>query len=647
MKKLWLKHKLIYSLFIALTVLFYGNSLKNKYSLDDDYITVTNFPVKGQAYTPNNNLIKYGFKGIPKIWTSRYAHDAEASFDYRPIVTTAFAIEYAIFGQNPFISHLINMLLYFIVVCLLFNVLLILFENQKNQLLLAFISSLLFLIHPIHTEVVDSLKCRDELLATLFSLIALKYSFSFVSKPTVKDAIFIILFLFLAFFSKLSAVLLMTAIPLMFVFYRKPQLKKTILISLGLIILYHLFQLFMNLMPEEELKRVFYRFENPLFTENFSFLDKIFIGIKTFGFYIQMLFFPYPLRYYYGSNMFDFSSTINDYFIVSIIFIVACIIYYWKTRNNDFLFAFLLLGLLMFPFLNILTPVAGILGERLVFIPSIAFCILISVVLIPIFKDFKFDKISLLFSKPLMYLTVLIGIAMVYTINRNSKWYDKITLFENDIPYLTNSAKANSLIANEYFEMLRLPSTPKYQPQVLVQKCIKHYSQAVTNDSSFFSAYNNAGVVYYSYLKDYKQAKKLFTLAIRHRPVYSQAYENLGNCYKQEKQIAKAKWCYEKSFEINPMQYSAYIAAMTMFFDIKDYDSCLDVIKKARSKIQNNYELTAQEANCYLMKKEMKKALESYEKAYFLKPNQELAQFLSKKYLESGDTLNYNKFKGL
>ena len=65
------------------------------------------------------------------------------------------------------------------------------------------------------------------------------------------------------------------------------------------------------------------------------------------------------------------------------------------------------------------------------------------------------------------------------------------------------------------------------------------------------------------------------------------------------------------------------------------------------SKIQNNYELTAQEANCYLMKKEIKKALESYEKAYFLKPNQELAQFLSIKYLESGDTVNYNKYKGL
>lgn len=646
MKERWLKNKLIYSFFLVLTFLFYGNSLKNKYSLDDDYITVTNLPVKGQPYSPNNNLIKDGFKSIHKIWLSRYAHDAEASFDYRPVVTSTFAIEYAIFGQNPFISHLINILLYFIVVCLLFDVLLILFENQKEQLLLAFITSLLFLIHPIHTEVVDSLKCRDELLATLFSLVALKYAFSFVLKPTFKDAFFIILFLFLAFFSKLSAVLLMTAIPLMFVFYRKPLFKKTILLSLGLFILYHLFQAFMNIMPEEELKRVFYSFENPLFTGNYSFFDKIFIGVKTFGFYIQMLLFPFPLRYYYGANTFDFSSNINGYFIVSLAFVLFCIIYYWRTKNKDLLFAFLLLGLLMFPFLNVFTPVAGILGERLMFIPSIAFCLLVSIIFKPTFKDFKFDKISILFSKPLVYFTIVIVITMGYTINRNSKWYNKLTLFENDITYLTESAKANSLIANEYFEMLRLPQA-KYQPQLLIQKCIKHYSQAVTNDSSFFSAYNNAGVVYYSYIKDYTTAKKLFSLAIRHKPLYPQAYENLGNCFKQEKQIAKAYWCYKKSFEINPTQYTAYVAAMTMFFDIKDYDSCLNIVKIARSKIQNNYELTAQEANCYLMKKDIKKALEKYEEAYILKPNKDLAQFLCKKYLESGDTINYNKFKNL
>ncbi|MES2763000.1 MAG: hypothetical protein V4677_12380, partial [Bacteroidota bacterium] len=94
--------------------MLYGNSLKNKYSLDDDYVTVTNFPVKGKEFSPNHKLVSKGFGGIVKIWKSRYAHDSEASFDYRPFVTTTFAIEYAIFGQNPFISHLVNLLLYFV-----------------------------------------------------------------------------------------------------------------------------------------------------------------------------------------------------------------------------------------------------------------------------------------------------------------------------------------------------------------------------------------------------------------------------------------------------------------------------------------------------------------------------------------------------
>lgn len=646
MKERWLKNKRIYVLFLVLIFLFYGNSLKNKYSLDDDYITVTNFPVKGQPYTPNNKLIKDGFKSIPKIWLSRYAHDSESSFDYRPVVTTSFAIEYAVFGQNPFISHLINILLYFAVIVLLFEVLNILFQNDKDKTIIAFITSLLFLIHPLHTEVVDSLKCRDELLATLFSLIALKHAFSFVSKPNFKDGILITLFLFLAFFSKLSAVLIMTAIPLMLFFYKKSLYKKTILITLGLFVLYHLFQRFMTLMPEEELVRVFYRFENPLFTENFSFLDKLFIGIKTFGFYIQMLLFPYPLRFYYGSNMFDFSNSINGYFIVAIVFVSLCFFYFWKTKNKDFLFAFILLGLLMFPFLNIFTPVAGILGERLMFIPSIAFCILLAIVIKPLFRNFNYTNPSQFISKPLSYLSIIILIAMVYTINRNTNWYNKLSLFESDIPHLTKSSKANSLIANEYFEMIR-DQNFKENPQILIQKCIQHYSRAVTNDSSFFSAYNNAGVIYYSYLKDYTRAKRLFTLGIRHKPLYSQAYENLGNCYKQEKNVAKAFECYKKSILIKPKEISSYLSCVNLFFDAKEYDKCLKFLKIAQSIFPNNYELIVQEANCYLMQENIPKAIINFEIAYKIFPNKNLAKYISTQALKIGDKDLSEKYNNL
>ncbi len=646
MKERWLKNKKTYVLFLVLTFLFYGNSLKNKYSLDDDYITVTNFPVKGQPYTPNNNLIKDGFKSIPKIWLSRYAHDSESSFDYRPVVTTSFAIEYAIFGQAPFISHLINILLYFAVIILLFDVLNILFENHKDKTTISFITTLLFLIHPLHTEVVDSLKCRDELFATLFSFIALLYSFSFISKPNLKDGFLITLFLFLAFFSKLSAVLLMTSIPLMLAFYRKPQYKKTILITLGLFILYHLFQRFMNLMPEEELKRVFYHFENPLFTENFSFTDKLFIGIKTFGFYLQMFLFPYPLRFYYGANMFDFSNSINGYFIITIFFVLLCSFYYWKTKNKDFLFSFLLLGLLMFPFLNIFTPVAGILGERLMFIPSIAFCLLIVIVIKPLFKNFIYTSPTQFISKPLSYLSIVILITMIYTINRNTNWHNKLTLFESDIPHLTKSSKANSLIANEYFEMIRSQNF-KENPQILIQKCIQYYSQAVTNDSSFFSAYNNAGVVYYSYLKDYKRAKKLFSLAIRYKPLYAQAYENLGNCYKQENNTIKAFECYKKSILIKPKEMSSYISCINLFFDSKEADKCLKCIQIAKNVFPNNYEIIVQEANCYLMKEDIPKAISSFEMAYKIFPNKNLAKYISTQALKIGNKELSNKYENL
>jgi len=639
------EHKKIFFIFFILIFLFYGNSLKNKYALDDDYITVTNFPVKGQPYTPNNQLVSNGFKGIPKIWKSRYAHDGESSFEYRPVTTTSFAIEYAVFGQNTFISHLINILIYFVSVSLLFCVLIELFNSLPLKLEIAFLISLLFLIHPIHTEVVNNIKCRDELLAMLFPLLAFWFSLSFFKKQNLLDVIFIILFILLGILSKRSALVFIAIIPLALIFFRKINIKMLVMSGALLGLSYVIFLLLKGKLITEKAVRHFYNFENPLYNLKLGFFGKIIIALKSLGFYLKLLIFPFPLRFYYGGNIMDVNPTIDIYFAIAIVFLSASAFYYYKTRNKLFLFGlFLFLGSI-FPFLNFIVPVAGVFGERLTYISTIGFCIIIISIIEPYIKNINFTQVSNLFSKPKIYGTAIILASLIYTWNRNGDWYNKLTLFENDITHLEKSAKANSLLANEYFELLRASSNSKYPPQALIQKCLKHYSQAVTNDSSFFSAYNNAGVVYYSYLSDYKTAKKLFSLAIRHKPLYSQAYENLGNCFKQEKIFTKAFWCYKKSYEIDSKQYSAYIAAMTMFFDTKNYDKCLEIVEIARFNIPNNYELTAQEANCYLMKKDMKKALEKYEEAYQFNPNQNLAQFLLKKYLENGDTLNANRFR--
>jgi hypothetical protein len=76
-----------------------------------------------------------------------------------------------LFGQNPHISHFINILLYIITIWLIYRLFQILFGHLHP--LFPLIACLLFLAHPTHTEVVTSLKNRDELLSFLLSLVTL------------------------------------------------------------------------------------------------------------------------------------------------------------------------------------------------------------------------------------------------------------------------------------------------------------------------------------------------------------------------------------------------------------------------------------------------------------------------------------------
>ena len=638
------EHKKVFFTFLVLVLLFYGNSLKNKYALDDDYVTVTNFPVKGNQFVPNHNLVSKGFGGIVKIWKSRYAHDSEGSFDYRPFTTTTFAIEYAIFGQNPFVSHLVNLLLYFICVWLLFCIILKLLDDYEQKFGLAFLCSLLFLVHPIHTEVVNNLKCRDEMLAFICGMCALWFSLKTHDKSNLKNIAFIVLFLAIGLFSKRTAMIFFAVIPMCIIFFRKINLKKIGILFVLLVFTNYLIPLIKMNIVTEKVVRHFYHFENPLYTDSVSLLHKLIIGIKTFGFYIGFSLFPYPFRYYYGANTFDLSSDFNIYFLIGITFLVALGFYIYKTKNKLLLFATLLFCGCIAPFTNIGTPAPGILGERFAYFSSMGFCLMVAIIIVNYAKNIHYKSVSQFFSKPLIYVLPIMLICMAYTWNRNSKWNTKLTLFEHDIVHLEKSSKANSLLANEYFEMLRSPNK-KYSDQILLQKCIKHYSAAISNDSSFFSAYNNIGVTYYSYLNDFKTAKKYFSLAIRHKPLYAQAYENLGNCFKQEKNIRKTVDCYKKAIEINPKQFTAYTSLINLFFEEKEYNKTIKVINVAYSSFPNNYELMAQEANCYLLKGDTIDAMIKYEEAYVLNPNQNLAQFLSQKFKETGNAAKHEFYK--
>jgi len=644
MRKLINENKKTLLLFFVFSFLFYGNSLKNKYALDDDYVTVTNFPIKGQNYIPNHPLVSKGIKAIPKIWKSRYASAEESSFDYRPLVIASFAIEYSVFGQNPFMSHLINILIYFFLVCIIFFTLLKLFENNEFKFTLAFLTSFIFLIHPAHTEVVNNLKSRDELLATLFCFTALWGSLSFFEKPKLKSLLFVLISILLGLYCKKTAILSFAIIPLALFFFRKLDLKKAIYLCVSLVVSLSIFAILKNLANLERPIRNVYHFENPLYTTHFNLLDLVAISFQTLGFYIKFLIFPYPFRAYYGSNTINIYNPYDFSLAIAILFIVFILWYYFKYKNKYFLFASLLFLGAIFPFINLVTPVPGIVGERLCFLSSIGFCLLIAIIFSKYLNRIDLHNLKNIFSKPLIYLIPIIVISFIVTVTRNSNWASGLILFENDIPLLKESAKANSLLANLYFEMINSPNK-KYSNQQLVQKSLKHYNLSVTADSSIHTAYNNAGVVFFSYLKDYETAKHFFKLAIRHKPIYPQAYENLGNCFRELKEIGKATDYYIKAIKQNNKQYTAYTSLIKMLFDAKEYKKAYECSKIANTQFQDDSKLLTLEANCLLMMGEVKSSLSKFEEAFFVSQNIELAKFISKKYLEIGDTLNYNIYK--
>lgn len=543
-------HKHIYLLFLFFVLLFYGNSLKNKYALDDNFVTVTNAPekVREKEYMPDNVPVSQGLRGIPQIWRSRYAHDGEGSFDYRPFVTTTFAIEYGIFGQNPFVNHLVNLLIYFLCVCLVYKCVLTLFSARAYRENLAFLCAFIFLIHPLHTEAVDNIKSRDELLSFMFSLLALIYSFRFFDKASIKDGVIIVLCLLLGMFTKRTAILSFVVIPMLLYFFRPVNIRKLLLPLLGLMVVYAVFAISKQVMLKETGLRTFYHFENALFTDHPTIIGRLSAALKTFGIYIKLLVLPFPMRFYYGERVFDMSAGIGLYSLVSLLFVALSGWYFFKTKNKYFLYAFLLFFGSIFPFLNFFTPVAGVIGDRLAFTASFGFCLMLCIVLLPYFDKLNLKKPQLrtFTTRPFSYLSALALACLVCVISRNNDWYDRFRLFVHDSEYLEDSSKGNSLLANEYLERMNKAKNGQ-EAQTNAANALKHYQLALRADSSMYSSYNNAGVVLFSFYKQYAEAARYFRLGIRARPAYAQAYENLANTYKMRLKYDSAVMLYHKA----------------------------------------------------------------------------------------------------
>ena len=111
--------------------------------------TIVSFVMDDASAIKSNHIVQQGIRGIGTLIHTPYRYGYWNNKDelYRPLSLIMFAVEWQFFPDSPTFFHFTNILLYSITGFLLFLLLCRLF---KNNLLIPFITSLLFIAHPCY-----------------------------------------------------------------------------------------------------------------------------------------------------------------------------------------------------------------------------------------------------------------------------------------------------------------------------------------------------------------------------------------------------------------------------------------------------------------------------------------------------------------
>ncbi len=421
------ERKLILLLAIV-SLIVYANTFKNDYVLDDYTVIV------------KNTIVTKGITAIPEILSTPYHYGfSHLQNDlYRPLSLVTYAIEYQAFGLVPSEGHLINIFLFAGCVIVLFIFLDNIFEKKKTAF--AFIASLLFAVHPIHTEVVANIKSRDELLCFFLCFLSMNLFIQYMSSDKMKFLFTGAFCFFLSLLAKETSATFILLIPFIFFFYRNENKKRNIYItSISFIVfLFYLAIRFSVLKTYHSNNLANTDFLDNILVQSPSFASHIATCILVLGYYIKLLFIPYPLLCDYSYNSIPFAQFHDIKVIISLSIYVFLIFYGIKRliRNNKDPLAF---GVIFFLvtislFSNIAFIIGALMAERFVFFASVGFCLVLALLIERLLEKFSIPNDQLLKSKTTwVFLIPLVLILGKMTISRNEDWLSSYTLYSADI----------------------------------------------------------------------------------------------------------------------------------------------------------------------------------------------------------------------
>lgn len=476
------------SIIIIFAMTAYMNTFSNEFLYDDEH------------YIQRNPYIR-DFSHLGDIFTKNVGAGAyRVDNFYRPMQLLAYAIVYRLFGLNVFGFHLLNFLLHLSNAFLIYFFTLILFKRRE----MPFISSFLFIAHPIHTEAVTYMNGTADPLAMFFGLLALLFYLK-MNKNIIYYFLSLIFFT-VALMSKETIVILPFLIVLVDL-YRSEFTKAKIARYIPYFVLlcaYVLARLTVfNFTGSLNLFRV-----SNIYTKNPYY--RIFTFLASLAEYYKLLLLPVDLRY--DRNMVVYISLFTPKVFFSFILFIAFFYFAYRSfKGNKVIFLGFMWFLISLGPVSGIIPINGFIMEHWLYFPSVGFFIALSYFMTKLNKN--------------LYLPLLLLIAAIFsylTIERNKDWRGPIIFYNKILEHNPEIARVHNNLAMAYSD------------KGMADEAEKHYKTAIALEDKYAETHHNLALLYLRKGKPEEGISELKkAIAIDGNFVYShltlrEVYEKLG-----------------------------------------------------------------------------------------------------------------------
>lgn len=442
---------------------------------------------------------------------------------YRPLALLSLGCDFLLYGEAPMGFHLTNVLLHAINGLLLYALARELVSHGRPALWAA----LVYICHPLQTEVVGWVSARGDLLATSFflgSFLAYLYGRRTASCTLYAAAVL----------SKETAVILPAVLLLHAYWLERAEggWRARVMawckrhwgysVALGAVL-----ALRFGALGDADASA------GPASTNFLAGLDiapRWATVVAIWARYALVLALPVRLSADYSfASIPPVASPLDPWFFAGLVLVAASVVLPWWTRSRPLAFATAFLWLSLLPVSNVFVMAPSGMADRYLHLGLVAATLAIGW--------------GVARSPGLLRLWPLGGVAVLFlsaaTIGRNRDWRSDFSLFSAVLEYYPDNARAHDNLAYSYYRRGDFGHA------------VHHYQRAIDIQPTRLRAHFNLGMLY-SQARRYDAALASFKTALALHPTHIETHFNTGLTYQKMQRYVEAIGHYRAVLDLDP-----------------------------------------------------------------------------------------------